>query len=331
MNLNSILEKFADKVVEKIDALEKEKKSKAEKSKKETEEKERNYAEEKLKYSERIELKDKMFFTKSKEGDYYFIEHLKFRRYLFIRGVATNFLFKNIDFSQTIFDSCYLKDCRFINCNFEGAKFMNSNLQGSYFEFCNFDYVIFEKTFVDDEIFSCAPKKNNLKYKFARSLKLNYASVGDYIKASNAVKIELKATKSHLYDTWSLSDEYHITKYGGIRRRSLQFWKWLKVCILDLLWGNGESLWRLIRFNLILFFVLTIYHILHENTTDVRTIFDTFLIKVPSNYFGISVKYPCGENYFSYYKEWLNLIIMITRLICFALLMSIITKKYNRR
>ncbi|WP_295220285.1 pentapeptide repeat-containing protein [uncultured Chryseobacterium sp.] len=330
MNINLILERFAEKIVEKINASEIEKK----KEKDSPEDNELiviNCAEGKLIDSKRIELKDKMFFSKSQEGKYYFIEHLKFRRYLFVRGVATNFLFKNIDFSQTIFDSCYLKDCRFINCNFEGAKFINSNLQGSYFEFCNFDYVTFEKTFVDDEIFNCAPKKNNLKYKFARSLKLNYASIGDYIKASNAVKIELKATKSHLYDTWSLSDEYHINKYGGIRRRSLQFWKWLKVCILDLLWGNGESLWRLIRFNLILFFILTVYHILHERTTDIITIFNTFLVKVPSNYFGISVKGYSNKNYFFYYPEWLSLFLVITRLICFGLLMSIIIKKYNRR
>lgn len=331
MRLNSILEKFTDKIVEKIDAREKEKKSRTEKSKKEAEEKERKYAEEKLIDSKRFELKDKMFFSDLKEGKYFYIEHLKFEKYLFTRAVATNFLFKNIDFSKAIFDSCYLKDCRFTNCNFVGAKFTNCNLQGSYFEFCNFDYVIFEKTFVDDEIFSCAPKRNNLKYKFARSLKLNYASIGDYIKASNAVKIELKATKSHLYDTWSLSDEYHLSKYGGIRRRSLQFWKWLKVCILDLLWGNGESLWRLIRFNLILFFILTVYHILHERTTDIITILNTFSVKVPSNYFGISVKGDSNENYFFYYPEWLNLFLVITRLICFGLLMSIIIKKYNRR
>src|SRR5690606_5733501 len=121
------------------------------------------YAESKLINTNRTEIKDKMFFSYDKEGSLYFIENIQFINYLFIRAVATNFIFKNIDFSKTIFESCYLKDCRFINCKFEGAKFTNCNLQGSYFDLCNFDYVIFEKTFVDDEIFECAPKKDNLK------------------------------------------------------------------------------------------------------------------------------------------------------------------------
>lgn len=288
--------------------------------------------------SSRIVKTDLMFYSsqsiKIDKYNFYKIKGNNFSLHLFTRAVAKNIYFEEVDFSKTYFDNSYIRDCRFIRCNFEGAKFTNSNLQGSYFEDCNFDFVIFEKTFLDDEIFECAPKKNNLKYKFARSLKLNYASIGDYIKASKAVKIELEATKKHLYDTWTLNDDYHRNKYGGIRKRSKQFWKWFKVTILDFIWGNGESLWRLIRFNLILFAILTIYDIFQNKIVNALDILEVFIVKVPSNYFGLKVLTE-GNNtiidYFSYYPPLLSLILNVTRLICFGLLMSIIIKKYNRR
>ncbi|MDM1377261.1 pentapeptide repeat-containing protein [Myroides marinus] len=329
-NIDSILDAFEQK-----DAKEKEE------QKKRSEEKRNNYKnliESKLRDTNRTKVEDKMFFSAEQKENHYYIENLKYINYYFVRAVATDFLFINIDFSKTIFDSCYLKNCRFIRCTFEGAKFMNSNLQGSYFENCNFDFVIFEKTFVDDEIFECAPKRNNLKYKFARSLKLNYASIGDYIKASNAVQIELEATKKHLYDTWTLNDDYHRNKYGGIRKRLTQFWKWFKVSLLDFIWGNGESLWRLVRFNLLIFLALTIYHIFKKSVTEFGEIVNLFFIQIPSNYFGIKVIKKEEINNvitlidcFEYYPPLLSLILNISRLVCFGLLMSIIIKKYNRR
>ncbi|SEJ35564.1 Pentapeptide repeat-containing protein [Myroides marinus] len=282
--------------------------------------------------SGRIEKKDIKFSTKNTEfvegKKYHYIEDIKYDNYLFVRGIATDFIFRNIDFSKTIFDSCYFKDCRFINCKFEGAKFMNSNLQGSYYRECNFDYVLFEKTFVDFEIFECAPKWDNLRFRFARSLKLNYASLGDYIKASKAVAIELEATLSHLKSSWLSGEQHYVKKYGGLKGRGEQGLKWIKVFLLDFVWGNGESLRRLIRLNLILFFVLTIYHYYEVTTAKFSDFLDIFLIKIPANYFNIKLKNPC---FFDYYPTGLSLFLVISRLVCFGLLMSIIIKKYNRR
>lgn len=288
--------------------------------------------------SNRVEKKDLMFFSSIKRlvdnRQFYVLNGNKFANHLFTRAIAKNIIFENIDFSKTYFENSYLRDCRFIRCNFEGAKFTGCNLIGSYFDDCNFDYVNFERTFVDDEIFNCAPKKDNLKYKFARSLKLNYASIGDYMKSSKAVSIELAATKSHLKDSWLSGDPYYRTKYGGLQRTVEQFWKWFKVSLLDFVWGNGESLWRLVRFNLIIFSLLTLYDIVEKSVTQISIleIIEVFLIKVPSNYFGIIIKQEGGDqNYFEYYPNWLSLFLVVTRLICFGLLMSIIIKKYNRR
>lgn len=285
---------------------------------------------EKLVHSGKVERKDMKFFAKQQreisDKKYYYILDLKYVNYLFIRAVATDFLFINIDFSKTIFDSCYLKDCRFENCNFEGAKFMNCNLQGSYFQLCNFDYVLFEKTFVDDEIFECAPKRHNLKYKFARSLKLNYASIGDYIKASKAVKLEMQATKSHLLNSWLSGENWYNVKYRGFNKRFAQLLKYIKVSLLDFIWGNGESLIRLVRFNFLIFLLLAVNEVFKSPLTyGFIDFLHTLFIKVPANYVGIETsefsKYPLG----------LRLILNILRIISFGLLMSIIIKKYNRR
>ena len=120
-------------------------------------------------------------------------------------------------------------------------------------------------------------------------------------------------------------------KYGGIKRRLEQFWKWVKVSALDFIWGNGESLWRLIRFNLMIFALLTFYHIIEKSVQNAFQIINVFVIKIPSNYFGITIFDTNSKNYFEYYPAWLSLMLVITRLICFGLLMSIIIKKYNRR
>lgn len=279
--------------------------------------------------SGRIERKDVKFFNSTFEfiegKKYFFIEDLKYSNYLFVRAVATDFLFRNIDFSKTIFESCYLKDCRFINCTFEGAKFSNSNLQGSYFSDCNFDYVTFEKTYVDYEIFECAPKWDNLRFRFARSLKLNYASIGDYIKASKAVTVELQATLSHLRDSWTSGEKHYRIKYGGLERRFKQLYKWVKVTSLDFVWGNGESLIRLVRFNFIIFLILSIVDVFTStNKYGFIEFLETLFINIPSVYFGLTVEHL-------HYSNYILLPLTILRLASFALLMSIITKKYNRR
>jgi len=279
--------------------------------------------------SNRIEKKDLMFFSsqkKTNEGHtYYYVEGNNFSNHLFTRAIARGILFENIDFSKTIFDGCYIRDCRFLNCKFEGAKFSNCNLQGSYFRDCNFDYVLFDKTFVDFEIFECAPKWDNLRFRFARSLKLNYASIGDYIKASKAVTIELQATISHLRSSWSSGDKHYFKKYGGLEKRMRQLYKWSKVNFLDFIWGNGESLMRLVRFNFIIFFILSVVEVFASTSKyGFIEFLETLFINIPSVYFGLKV-----DNL--EYSNYILLPLTVLRLASFALLMSIITKKYNRR
>jgi uncharacterized protein YjbI with pentapeptide repeats len=120
-----------------------------------------------LQESGRTEVKDKKFSAD--------VTKQKFANYLFVRLVAKDRTFKEIDFKYSIFDTCYLRDCSFDSCDFTGCRFVATNLTGSSFAGCRFDYVNFERTFVDDDILNTGcPGFENLRMRFARTLRMNY-------------------------------------------------------------------------------------------------------------------------------------------------------------
>jgi uncharacterized protein YjbI with pentapeptide repeats len=138
--------------------------------------------------SGRTEVKDKKFATDATKE--------KFVNYLFVRLVAKDRTFKGIDFKYSIFDTCYLRDCRFDSCDFTGCRFVATNLIGSSFAGCKFDYVNFERTFVDNDILATSrPGFENLKMRFARTLRMNYQQLGDAKSANKAITVELQEVK----------------------------------------------------------------------------------------------------------------------------------------
>jgi uncharacterized protein YjbI with pentapeptide repeats len=92
---------------------------------------------------------------------------------LYIRVVAKEIRFYRVNFTYTIFDTCYLRKCVFDSCDFTGCRFTGTNLPGSSFVGCKFDYAIFEKTQVESEILdSSAPGYENLQLIFAQTTKV---------------------------------------------------------------------------------------------------------------------------------------------------------------
>ena len=71
---------------------------------------------------------------------------------LFVRGVAKERNFKNVDFKYTIFDTCYFRKCSFESCDFTGCRFTGTNFLGSTFTNCKFDYAVFERTQITTDI-----------------------------------------------------------------------------------------------------------------------------------------------------------------------------------
>jgi len=247
----------------------------------------------------------------------------KFVNQLFVRLVAKNRQFTQVDFRYSIFDNCYLRDCKFDSCDFTGCRFVGTNLHGARFSGCKFDYVIFERTLIDSYILDQqCPGHENLKMRFSRTLRMNYQSLGDAESANKAIHIELQATESHLYKAWHSNESYYRKKYYGINHIKA-FAEWFKFKMIDFIWGNGESPWKLVRAALIIFLLMTLIDVLvfkgHHNIDNYTQSF----FNAPQIFLGTI----SPSNYPTPYVT----AILFTRLVAFGFFMSIIIKRFNRR
>jgi hypothetical protein len=241
-----------------------------------------------------------------------------------VRLVAKGKLFKQVKFSHTTFDSCYLPDCRFDSCEFIGTKFNSTNLHGAKFSGCRFDYATFERTIIDDAILidNC-PAYDNLKMRFARSLRTNYQQIGDAEAANHAIRVELDATEMHLRKAWRSNDHYYRTKYPGLVNRTTKFISWGKFRLLDYIWGNGESLAALFRAVAVLIVSIAMLDLcLNPSTFSLLDVLAA-LWRAPQIFMSIAAPWYISSG-------WLTLIAAV-RFIAFGLLMSILIKRFNRR
>lgn len=162
--------------------------------------------------------------------------------HLLLRVSAKEITFERVSFKYVIFDRCYFRDCKFINCDFTGARFYDSNLRGSSFDGSRFDYARFSKTTVPLAIIERhMPGYENVAVELARSLRINYAQLGDVEGVNRAIAAELAATKVHLHKAAWSSESYYRRKYSGLRRWNVGL-KFFAFMFFEVLWGNGESL-----------------------------------------------------------------------------------------
>jgi len=161
----------------------------------------------------------------------------KFVNYQFQRLVAIGKTFTKCNFNFSEFDAAYLRNCTFDSCNFTGCKFTNANLRGSKFIGCKFDFAQFAHTLVETEILDTGcPGQENLQRGFARTLRTNFHQIGDAAAANRAIKVELEATKVHLYKAWRSRESYYRKKYTGFQRAKV-FFEWLEFVVLDFFLG----------------------------------------------------------------------------------------------
>ena len=267
-----------------------------------------------LRESGRLELKDKAIRAN--------IENEKMSNLFLVRLVAKRKTFKCIDFKYTIFDGCYFRDCIFDSCDFTGCRFLSSNLNGAKFIGCKFDYATFERTMVDDRILdSSCPGPENLRMRFARALRMNYQQMGDALAANKAVHIELEAEETHLHKAWKSKESYYRKKYQGLTRLKM-FAQWFEFKVLDLVWGNGESVYKLVRFVFVLLILIAVADIDIFGDSMPRSALEAAQ-RASQIFLGILMP-----------KEWnANLLtaIVFMRLVTFGFFMSIIIKRFNRR
>lgn len=163
-----------------------------------------------------------------------------------IRVFAVSVTFTRVSFKQALISNCYFRNCRFVECDFTGTQFKESNLRGTSFSSCKFAYSTWEKTFLDDRFLdACLPSEENLARDLVRTLRVNFSQIGNYEAVNRAAALEVKLTGQHLYNAAYSNQSYYRHKYKGLERiKHAAQHAWWKT--LDLLWGNGESLFRVV-------------------------------------------------------------------------------------
>lgn len=251
------------------------------------------------------------------------VSNSKFLNHLFLRLVAKDKKFTNVDFKYSIFDTCYLRGCKFDSCDFTGCRFVGTSLHGAKFSSCKFDYSTFERTFVDSYILDTeCPGHENLKMRFARTLRMNYQQLGDSESANKAIGIELQATEIHLHKTWHSNESYYRRKYTGLKRFEA-FLEWSRFKFLDFIWGNGESPLKLLRAALIIFLTMSLIDVWKfKDPQRIGSYLQSF-IEAPQVFLGTLSP--------SYYSSLYLTVVLFIRLVAFGFFMSIIIKRFNRR
>ena len=131
------------------------------------------------------------------------VSNVSYSNKLFLRLVSKSKRFEKVDFKYSIFDTCYLRNCVFDTCDFTGCRFIGVNFSGANFIGCKFDYATFERTIIASDILdNCCPGWDNLKLKFARTLRVNFQQLGESKSANKAIQVELEATEIHLHKSW---------------------------------------------------------------------------------------------------------------------------------
>ena len=241
----------------------------------------------------------------------------------FIRVGGKDQTFSKVNFSHTYFENCYFRNIIFNTCDFNGCKFVNCNFHGSTFPGSKFEYATFEKTFIDSEILDInCPSFNNLTLKFARTLRVNYQGIGDSESVNKAIKIELDASKEHLYQSWKSKATYYRDKYKNWDR-FFMFLKWSNFKIQDFIWGNGESPLKLIRTGIVFWIVFSLIDTIYFKNPNILSDYFNSFCSLPSVFMGINKPIKYSDYYLTF--------ITIVRFVGFALFTSIIIKRFNRR
>jgi hypothetical protein len=154
-----------------------------------------------------------------------------------------------------------------------------------------------KKTIIDPTIPDTeCPGDENLKSRFARSLRMNFQQLGDAAAVNKAMAVELKATETHLKKAWQSNEAYYRSHYRGFSRLRV-FLDWFKFKRLDLIWGNGASLLRLIRSAVIVLLLMTARDVyLHGDPNQLRGYWASF-IKSLEIFFGTLAPDDDGKGY----------------------------------
>lgn len=259
----------------------------------------------------KVQIEDQEFYGEITED---------FEQKELVRTYAVDVVFKGVSFKQAVISNCYFRKCKFIRCNFTGTQIKESNFKGASFEECQFRYSTWEKTHLDDNFLDgCLPPEENLARDLVRTLRVNYTQIGNYDAVNRAASIEVMLTGRHLYNAGYSRQAYYRSKqqYKGLGRlrHIAEHARWKT---LDLLWGNGESILRVLLTGGVS--ILAVAALLSTST------------KTSSFLDALSISFQVFWGHTSNLMPT-NLMIALTifRFILFGLFMAILVKRLSRR
>lgn len=235
------------------------------------------------------------------------------------RVFAVKKTFVDVSFKQSEITQCYFRNCRFIRCDFTGTSISRSNFRGSQYEECKFHYSAWEHTILDEEFLdNCLPSEENLARDLVRSLRVNFGQIGNYSAVNKAASIEVSLTGLHLFHAAYSKQSYYRAKYRGWNRivHGVRHAKWKA---LDLLWGNGESLYRIVICGL--FVIVASAALL--SWQDPLFSWPASLGVVATAFWGSNTTPPVPGDYLA--------VLTAVRFILFGLFMAILIKRLSRR
>lgn len=260
--------------------------------------------------NKKLKLEDVEFTTDTSDKDY--------ARHDMVRVFAVGKVFTKISFKQVNFLGCYFRNCRFLGCDFTGAFIKETNLRGSQFENCNFRYTTWERSHLDDDFLDqCLPSEENLARDLVRSLRVNFSEIGNYEAVNRSASIEVHLTGQHLFKAAYSKESYYRSKYKGGKRLSHAA-KHARWKALDLLWGNGESI---VRIMICCIFAILVVSVLYSREVDVPI--------------GVAITESIWQFWGKQYSQAMppiyTLALTITQFVAFGLFMAILVKRLSRR
>ena len=235
------------------------------------------------------------------------------------RVYAVDQLFTGVIFKQCVFSSCYFRNCKFVRCDFTGANIKESNFKGAQFDECSFKYTTWEKTLIDERFLdTCLPSEENLARDLVRSLRVNFSQIGNYEAVNKASSIEVQLTGQHLFNAAYSRQAYYRAKYKGQERftHALQHLRWKS---LDLLWGNGESIFRVAVSGLAVVFIAALPYM----REGVGVSFLEAILEAFGHFWGVQYHAAMPPTYV--------VVLTILRFVIFGLFMAILVKRLSRR
>lgn len=240
-------------------------------------------------------------------------------RHVLRRVFAVGKTFVGVKFKQSDISDCYFRNCRFIRCDFTGANISGSNFRGSQYEECKFQYSTWEHTHLDEEFLdNCLPSEENLARDLVRSLRVNFGHIGNYAAVNKAASIEVALTGLHLYHAAYSKQSYYRSKYKGWDRftHAIRHARWKA---LDLIWGNGESIIRVLISGATVIFLWA--GVLAW--TDPNFTWPQSLVSVTYAFWGVDTSPPLPRHEFT--------TLSVIRFTFFGLFMAILIKRLARR